>query len=207
MNWVVGGIALAACVICGLLGLTAGINLNPLSTVSFIPNWGSVGDWVSGVGALLAVVVSLLLVKRNENLQRERERESFVIDQFGSIFHISISVVSTGFLPCMVKGVFFEGPDKAAVPMHRYLPEGVSVVMPQRLEYKSDIHFSWRFDQLEPLLQAVSWLRLERLSDLSLVVVTSIGEERQTITAELADVLLGVARGANIPILRTDEPF
>ena len=46
---------LAAFVLGGLLGLTAGVNLNPNVTVSFVPNWGSLGDWVSGVGALLAV--------------------------------------------------------------------------------------------------------------------------------------------------------
>jgi hypothetical protein len=207
MNLLLGIIAVVAVFISGLLGLTAGINLNPISTVSYVPNWGSLGDWVSGIGAFLAIISSFILVKRNEEQQRDRERERFLVDQFGSLLHVSITVVSTGYLPCAIKGVFIESLSKSAVPLHRYLPEDVTVVMPQRLESKADIHFSWRFDQLEPLLQAISWMRVGRLEDLTILVVTSIGEDRTPITAEVAEILLGVARGAGIAVLETDEPF
>ncbi|MBV4477871.1 Asp23/Gls24 family envelope stress response protein [Pseudomonas botevensis] len=61
-----------AFVLGGLFGLTAGINLNPDATVRFVPNWGSVGDWVSGVGALLAVVVAIWLAdtQRKDNAEK-----------------------------------------------------------------------------------------------------------------------------------------
>lgn len=82
MNWILGGVALLLCIVTGLLGLTAGINLNPESTVRFVPAWGSLGDWISGIGALLAVVTSLYLVRRNEALQHEREREKIEVEQW-----------------------------------------------------------------------------------------------------------------------------
>src|SRR5690606_33024784 len=45
MRWLAGLAVAVLCILSGLLGLTAGINLNPDSTVRFVPNWGSVGDW------------------------------------------------------------------------------------------------------------------------------------------------------------------
>ena len=50
-----------------LAGLTAGINLNPQSTVKFVPDWGSVGDWVSGAGAFGAIWVALNLATKQRN--------------------------------------------------------------------------------------------------------------------------------------------
>jgi hypothetical protein len=67
--WITG--CLFLCVISGLLGLTAGINMNPESTVRFVPSWGSLGDWVSGTGALLAVLVTLHLADK----QRREDTE------------------------------------------------------------------------------------------------------------------------------------
>lgn len=71
MKWVWIAGCLFACVISALLGLTAGINLNPEATIRFVPSWGSLGDWVSGTGALLAVLVTLYLADK----QRREDAE------------------------------------------------------------------------------------------------------------------------------------
>lgn len=55
MKWLAICSVLALCALCGLFGLVAGINLNPSSTVRFIPDLGSLGDWVSGLGAMAAL--------------------------------------------------------------------------------------------------------------------------------------------------------
>ncbi|WP_312387716.1 hypothetical protein [Pseudomonas sp.] len=66
---------LFACVSSGLLGLTAGINLNPDSTIKFVPNWGSMGDWLAGLSALLTFVVACIAM----NVWRIQERQRLVL--------------------------------------------------------------------------------------------------------------------------------
>lgn len=68
--WV--GLVVFACAVSGFLGLTAGINLNPESTVKYVPNWGSLGDWVAGISALLTFVVAC--VAMNAWRMQERQR-------------------------------------------------------------------------------------------------------------------------------------
>ncbi|NWA43805.1 hypothetical protein HX871_06920 [Pseudomonas reactans] len=75
MKWILCIVVLFLCVISGLLGLTAGINFNPDSTIKFIPAWGSLGDWVSGLGALLAVLVTLWLADK----QRREDAEILTV--------------------------------------------------------------------------------------------------------------------------------
>lgn len=75
MNWLAGGLVVFAGVVFGLLGLTAGINLNPESTVKYIPNWGSLGDWVAGISALLTFVVACVAM----NAWRVQERQRLTL--------------------------------------------------------------------------------------------------------------------------------
>lgn len=54
MKWItVACYSVAFLIIGGFAGLTMGINLHPESTVRFVPNWGSLGDWVAGIAAVL----------------------------------------------------------------------------------------------------------------------------------------------------------
>ena len=102
---------LAALVLGGLLGLTAGINLNPNASVKFVPNWGSLGDWVSGVGALLAVVVAVWLAET----QRKDNAEKLVLKcgikpaaNASALFggrDLFVEMVSSGNRPVKVSGV------------------------------------------------------------------------------------------------------
>jgi len=206
MKWILSLIAFGACVTSALLGLTAGINLNPDATVRYIPNWGSVGDWVSGIGALLAVISSLLLVHRNEVTQTAREKESFLIEQTATEFGCSVRVISLGIFPCKIKTVLFVGPSGSAVSLHRSLPVEGQVNIPVRLESREEVQFSWRVHQLSGLLGDLSLLHVEDLMVLTIEVSTVLGTTSAPISQELADHFTGVARAQGIPLLKRLEP-
>jgi len=103
-------------VLSALAGLTAGINFNPQSTVKFVPDWGSLGDWVSGVGAFGAIWVALALA----NKQRSQELPDLRFSMSGKY---TFTLVNHGKLPVMVNahnvilsnpkggGSFWFGPD------------------------------------------------------------------------------------------------
>jgi hypothetical protein len=115
MNWILLLCGVAACVICGFLGLTAGINMNPESTVRFVPNWGSVGDWVSGTGALLAVIVTLWLAdkqrREDAELLKVISNASFPVGPgyLGNPF-ISLELTSEGKRPVTATGLSVNSP-------------------------------------------------------------------------------------------------
>lgn len=204
MNWILGGVAVFLCVVAGLLGLTAGINLNPESTVRFVPSWGSLGDWVSGLGALLAVVSSFYLVRRNEAHQHEREREKIEIEQWAEDFYCSVRVISLGIFPCTVKSVFLIGPDGGSLALNPHLPEESRVRLPARLEIREDIHFIWRVDQLQDLLSRISLFRLQSVDSLSIQVKTVTSDIIVPISPQIAAYLMNISISSGVPIVFDD---
>ncbi|NVZ36604.1 hypothetical protein HX786_00860 [Pseudomonas sp. 21615526] len=106
MKWMFWAFALLACVVSGFLGLTAGINLNPLSTVKFVPNWGSLADWISGFGSVSAAIVALYLA----DLQRRNNTAKIEISQYYNTDNFTLDIVSTGEKPAIVRGVFIRSP-------------------------------------------------------------------------------------------------
>lgn len=102
MRWMYGLGALIACVFSGLLGLAAGINLNPTSTVKFVPDGSVFADWLSGVGTVFAAFVALYLADR----QRKDNTAKIEISQYFSSDNLTIDLVSTGEKPAVVKGIF-----------------------------------------------------------------------------------------------------
>ncbi|WP_139834868.1 hypothetical protein [Pseudomonas sp. B15(2017)] len=106
MKWMFGIGALFACVVCGLLGLIAGINLNPTSTVKFVPDMGSLADWISGIGSVSAAGVALYLADR----QRRENTAKIEISQYYTRDNFTIDLVSTGEKPAVVKGIFIRSP-------------------------------------------------------------------------------------------------
>jgi hypothetical protein len=96
----VGG--LAACAASGMLGLAAGINLNPTSTVKFVPDGSVFADWLSGVGTVFAAFVALYLADR----QRRDNTAKIEISQYFSRDNLTIDLVSIGEKPAVVKGIF-----------------------------------------------------------------------------------------------------
>lgn len=101
MKWILFGVVLALCVVCGLLGLTVGINLNPQSTVKFVPAWGSLGDWVAGIGAIFAVGVAVW----QSLLQQQREKAKASITQEYYKEFWCIRLLSEGVVPVTVLSV------------------------------------------------------------------------------------------------------
>lgn len=196
---VVGVVAL--CAVSGLLGLTAGINLNPDSIVKFVPNWGSLGDWVSGVGALLAVITSLALVRRSEASQAERERERFVVDQFVQHRRFSIRVVSMSSVPSVVRSILLEAPSGVASNLMRYLPEPLKVRLPKRLETRSEIHLAWLDERLPDFLREIQMLQISSLDEVSISVRSSLAVYRFPLSGELTNLLLMASAELGIPLL------
>jgi hypothetical protein len=124
-----------ASVVCALLGLTAGINLNPAATVHFVPNWGSVGDWVSGIGALLAVAVALWQVHR----QQEREKPRIVMHHDLRTSGLALGVVSEGHAPVTILGAHLVHDQTSTIDFADRLPE--KCVFPMRLDRGEVMHF------------------------------------------------------------------
>ncbi|MGY3026207.1 hypothetical protein ACVWXR_004042 [Pseudomonas lurida] len=129
MNRILYFVVFLLCLLSALAGLTAGINLNPQSTVKFVPLWGSAGDWVAGLGALLAVVVALL----QSSKQQEKERAKVKINnEYDSDFW-SLRAMSEGLVPVTVLGVYLEYDDyKRSIDLVKRPASGLSV--PQKLE-------------------------------------------------------------------------
>lgn len=131
MKWIFWVIALLACVISGSLGLTAGINLNPLSTVKFVPNWGSLADWISGIGSVSAAIVALYLA----DLQRRNNTAKIEISQFYNADNFTVDLVSTGEKPAIVRGVYIRSPHfKKQVLLNRSPVKGFADIV-GRYEY------------------------------------------------------------------------
>lgn len=129
MNWMLGVVVVAACVTCASLGLTAGINLNPMSTVKYVWDWNAAGSWVSGIGTFLAVIVTLWQVRR----QQEREKPKLTIQQHYESKTYSLILVSTGLVPATVFGASLSYDDnKTYVDLVHHLSEDSK--LPRRLD-------------------------------------------------------------------------
>ncbi|QGF94476.1 hypothetical protein GH769_14865 [Pseudomonas sp. CFSAN084952] len=104
MKWILIGVVFALCALCGLLGLTAGINLNPQSTIKFVPAWGSLGDWVSGFFTAVAAATALYATRSTikENI------ENFTVNQMGQTHLIGFDLVSMGRPRAQVLQVWIE---------------------------------------------------------------------------------------------------
>lgn len=129
MKWAFLGFAAAVSLLCGLLGLTIGLNLNPASTVKFVPTWGSLGDWVAGLGAILALGVALW----QSFVQSQKDRiRTLVLDRSDS-HSWALRLVSEGLIPVTVLGVDVQIKDlRFSLPMTAH-PD-VNFHFPVRLE-------------------------------------------------------------------------
>lgn len=111
MKWLWGALGIFSCMICGLLGLTAGINLNPQSTIKFVPEWGSLADWVSGIGATCAVVATVYFgwKQREELLPKLSIKTTGIVlfDAGESISSFAIKLANTGSMPIDWTGICF----------------------------------------------------------------------------------------------------
>lgn len=131
MNWMLVLILVVACTVCVMLGLTAGINLNPASTVKYVWDWNAAGSWVSGFGTLAAVLVTLWQIRR----QQEREKPKLIVQQDCDLAErsFSLTLVSTGLVPATVLGAHLSY-DGGRVLLDLSLHLSENTTFPQRLD-------------------------------------------------------------------------
>ena len=187
MGWVHVILALFFCILSGLAGLMAGINLNPLSTVRFVPDWGIIGNWFSGAGTLGAVLASLWLARRGERRQEQREKEDVKIEQSASNLYASIRVISLGVFPVTIKNVLIvRDDDKAfAVPP----PIDSKANFPLRLEFREDLHLTWRADKVRAFVEGIRLLEVDSIRSLRIEVWTVVGRYRAKLNTDFVDFL------------------
>ncbi len=93
-----------------LAGFLTAIQMNPGTADRYVLSLGSVGEWVSGVGALAAVVVAIVLAdkQRQENMERivlKCDLQRFRNDGAGSVAKsLVVDAVSSGNRPARLTG-------------------------------------------------------------------------------------------------------
>lgn len=103
------------CVVAVVAGFTGGfalaIHMNPDTADRYLLNLGSLGDWVSGIGALLAVVVTLWLAHRQGLEDTESLKvsaEMIMTPGYGApIISLQLSAVSNGKRPATLTAFVF----------------------------------------------------------------------------------------------------
>ncbi len=205
MRWIWIVVAVAVCILCGLVGFTIGVNLNADSSTRYVLNWGSLGDWVSGLGALLAIATTLYLTKRNEAQQEDAKKDVILVEQDATDWIVSIRCISMGSFPTTIRAVMFVRDDGGAVRLSSQTTGQHEPEIPCRLEFKQDLHFSWRIDVMRQLVMALGILQCRRLEDLQLLIATSTQEFRFPLDSKICDAIRGIARANGVQI-ETEPP-
>jgi hypothetical protein len=175
-----------ACTVCALLGVTAGINMNPQATVKFVPDWGSLADWVSGIGSVSAALVALYLADR----QRRDNTARIEINQYLTQDNFSIDLVSTGEKPAIVTGIYIRSPrlkkqaliNRTPVPRYSETMGRYEYGETRRLSLDSSMYLSLA-------LEIEHELGCRDFSGLQLIVGTGIAEFRKELNADFAKLL------------------
>lgn len=174
-----GGVA--TCAVCLLLGLTIGINLNPESTTRYVIAWGSLGDWVAGAGAFLAVGVALW----QSHTLRKEDVEDLLIDQRQVGDRWVISVISRGKRPARVLGIaFYSRKIDTLLPIKRFIFHGDNASLPQTLNYAENLDFVTRSDMFEDLAINAVLAFDDDLEDLEIHVKTTLGSFNKAVIGE-----------------------
>lgn len=194
MKWLMGLGAIFLCVTCGLLGLAAGINLNPQSTVRFVPvidanAWSSVGTWFGAIGTIAAVALSLHFSRRDdvEGLTIISEVTNRA-NLDGAGLEVTIRVVCTGRLPTTILAMGIGSDHNASIfhPIAMYTTE-----------YDEKKHLS-RGETFEATLSQVSLAGIARgfsdigdheISKLKILVKTGLKVHREVFGGDAAETV------------------
>lgn len=198
MKYIVLVVVIVACVACGLLGLTAGINLNPSSTTKYIPDWGSVGDWVSGLGALAAVWAMVWTYFRQRadflSLRTESEKEHIEIVQNSHAAGVLtvLSIISLSAMRVVIKDIRIRDVHSSSsvrMPMRdAYVNESATGLrLPARLEFRDVVHFDLDISRVKEAAIGLSEGKPGRWNALAIDVLTSTGK---VFSAETDEILL-----------------
>ncbi|WP_156320458.1 hypothetical protein [Pseudomonas lini] len=137
---------------------------NPADTLKTL--FGSVGDWVSGLGAFAAAAIAVYLADK----QRKDGLPKIKVEQDATPYAIHIDVISTGDRSILLMGVFLRS--KKRGKRARLLADGV---LPKRLEF-GDVHnISIDIFQMRRVSSEISGDEdMAELPDLEVVVETSM---------------------------------
>lgn len=112
MRYVYGLLFIGGCVGSALLGLAAGINLNPNSIVKFVPvldanTWSAVGVWLGAIATLCAVGLSLYYSRHDdkEKLTLISEVHQITNGRSTTNAKMTLRVVCTGRLPTTILAI------------------------------------------------------------------------------------------------------
>lgn len=184
MKWVWCLLFVLGCAVSAMLGLTAGVNLNPASTVKFVPAWGSLGDWVSGIGALAAVVVTLWLAdkQRREDIESLRIQVVMGMLSYGpDQAFVSVNIAADGKRPVRVTGIAFHSKRaRAALHVTGFMDFGDS--LPISLTYGEQASFPMEFGFERVLRQYVEAHCAGSAEGLEVVVSTSLKDFRHPVS-------------------------
>ncbi|EKY4111163.1 hypothetical protein ACYTSK_21895 [Pseudomonas aeruginosa] len=113
--------------------LTVAAEKDPVDTL--ITALGSVGDWVSGLGALAAAIIAICLAdkQRRDNSARMEINQHFTEDNF------TIDLISVGEKPATVRGIYIRSPRLRKQAMISRPPILKPNAIPARFEY-GEVH-------------------------------------------------------------------
>jgi hypothetical protein len=112
VRFVYWGLAVFACVSAGLAGLAAGINLNPNSTVKFVPvldpnTWSALGSWLGAIATFCAAGLALYYSRHDdqEKLAFFSEVHQLSAGETAVGVKMTLRVVCTGRLPTTILAI------------------------------------------------------------------------------------------------------
>ncbi|WP_063030574.1 hypothetical protein [Pseudomonas yamanorum] len=126
-GWILFSVVLG--IVCTLAGLFIGVSVNSEWSVNYLPvgaSFGDWGNWVSGVGALLAVLVSLHLARRDDSEKVSTEvGVQALLDRGAEGLGIFIRAASVGRSPTTVVqvGVCIDGKPQSFCPAVAFTSE------------------------------------------------------------------------------------
>lgn len=186
--------AFSACALCGLAGLTIGINMNPVSTTRYVIAWGSLGDWVAGAGAFSAVAVALW----QTHMLRKEDVEEIAIEQRQGRDRWIISVVSKGKRPVRVLGVgFYSRRIDTILPIKRFIFHGDNASLPQTLSYAENLDFVTRPEMFEDLAVNALLAFDDDLDDLEIHIKTTLGFFNEAVLDETKSAFREALQGSD----------
>lgn len=188
-------LSIGACVGTGLLGLAAGINLNPDSTVKFVPvldanAWSAVGSWLGAIATFCAAGLALKYSRRDD-------KQKLKLSSFGQVFFenhekedykLTLRAVCIGRLPATVIDVGFGvcGDDHAYYSIGSCAPATYSRMHISRGEV---YEVTLGLDDLLGIGRAIPECARRSPQNLEFVVKTGVRAERRKLSPEAAEVL------------------
>lgn len=153
-------LSIAACVSTGLFGLAAGINLNPGSTVKFVPvldadSWSAAGAWLGAIATFCAVVVSLHYSRRDDQEHLQLIIETHEKAGASSYVKMTFMAACTGRVPATILSMEIVGSAGAHIHVAQF---ATGYTFPECLERGRLSKFEITEDSLRSLASHLSAL-------------------------------------------------